>query len=152
MIIEQISTHINKLSQAEKENRDIEIVFLQSDDLVKRIQLVKTNRGRELGIRLNKQKDLTDGDVLYLDDQIMIVVEVLPDHVLVIRPQTIKQTGEIAYQLGNRHVPAQFEEDMILIQYDYLIEDLLKKLDIPFIQEHRKVKQAFRHIGHHHHD
>ena len=38
----------------------------------------------------------------------------------------------------------------MLVQYDYLVEELLQELQIPFKREDRKVKQAFRHIGHSH--
>ncbi|MDU1281988.1 MAG: urease accessory protein UreE, partial [Staphylococcus epidermidis] len=48
------------------------------------------------------------------------------------------------------HLPAQFTETEMLIQYDYLVEDLLKELGIPYSHEDRKVNQAFRHIGHSH--
>ena len=61
-----------------------------------------------------------------------------------------KEMGTIAHQLGNRHLPAQFEEDKMMVQYDYLVEELLNELDIPYKREERKVKQAFRHIGHSH--
>jgi urease accessory protein len=132
------------------ENRHIERVFLRSDDLVKRIQRVTTDHGRELGIRLREPKDLVDGDVLYLDEKNIIVINVLSDDLLVICPASMKQMGEIAHQLGNRHLPAQFEGDEMFVQYDYLVEELLKQLDIPYSREQRKVKQAFRHIGHHH--
>ncbi|MER2141214.1 MAG: urease accessory protein UreE, partial [Priestia megaterium] len=53
-------------------------------------------------------------------------------------------------QLGNRHLPAQFEGGDMLVQYDYLVEELLQQLDIPYKREKRKVKQAFKHIGHSH--
>ncbi len=38
----------------------------------------------------------------------------------------------------------------MLVQYDYLVEDLLKGLGIPYQREDRKVNQAFKHIGHSH--
>jgi urease accessory protein len=65
-------------------------------------------------------------------------------------PTSIRQMGEIAHQLGNRHLPAQFEGNEMLVQYDYLVEELLQQLSVPFKRENRKVKQAFRHIGHRH--
>ncbi|RIO68839.1 urease accessory protein UreE, partial [Mammaliicoccus sciuri] len=48
------------------------------------------------------------------------------------------------------HLPAQFTETEMLVQYDYLVESLLKDLGIPYEHEDRKVNQAFRHIGHSH--
>ncbi len=35
----------------------------------------------------------------------MIVVQVLADDILTIQPIDIQQMGEIAHQLGNRHLP-----------------------------------------------
>ncbi|WP_409304158.1 urease accessory protein UreE [Peribacillus sp. SCS-155] len=147
MIIEQV---VGNVALLEKRAPHVERVYLQSDDLVKRIQRVVTDHGNELGIRLRDNRDLIDGDVLYMDEHNMIVISVKQDDLLVIMPTTIPQMGEIAHQLGNRHLPAQFEQSEMLVQYDYLVEELLQQLSIPYKRENRKVKQAFRHIGHRH--
>lgn len=147
MIIESV---IGNVATLERRAPHVERVYLQSDDLVKRIQRVVTDHGKELGIRLRENKDLIDGDVLYMDEKNMIVISVKDDDLLTIMPTSIQQMGEIAHQLGNRHLPAQFEGNEMLVQYDYLVEELLQQLGIPFKREKRKVKQAFRHIGHSH--
>lgn len=147
MIVEQIVGHVANVTS---EGLHMERVYLTSDELVKRVQRVVTDHGRELGIRLKEQKDLTDGDILFMDDRNMIVVSVNADDLLILKPSSLKQMGEIAHQLGNRHLPAQFEGEEMLVQYDYLVEELLQQLAIPYYREKRKVKQAFRHIGHHH--
>lgn len=147
MIITEIVGNVDDISSA---GRHIERVYLSSDDLVKRIQRVTTDHGKEVGIRLVEPKDLGDGDILYMDERNMIVVSVTSDDLLVLRPSSIKQMGEIAHQLGNRHLPAQFEDEVMLVQYDYLVEELLVQLEIPYTREERKVKKAFRHIGHSH--
>jgi urease accessory protein len=147
MIIENI---LGNIATIEKKAPHIERVYVESDALVKRIQRVVTDHGKEIGIRLKENKDLVDGDILYMDERNMIVIQVLADDILTICPTSIQQMGEIAHQLGNRHLPAQFEGNEMLVQYDYLVEDLLKQLDIPYRREERKVKQAFRHIGHSH--
>ncbi|WP_067730664.1 urease accessory protein UreE [Oceanobacillus damuensis] len=150
MIIEKVITNIHDLEPDELKKRHKEKVYLESAHLVKRIQRVETDHGRELGIRLKESRDLEAGDVLYMDDENMIIIDVLSDDLLIIRPRSINEMGTIAHQLGNRHLPAQFEGDEMLIQYDYLVEDLLQELKIPYKREERKVKQAFRHIGHSH--
>ncbi|QNU02663.1 urease accessory protein UreE [Peribacillus butanolivorans] len=150
MIIEKVVTNLEKMDTNEIKKRHIEKVYLESAHLMKRIQRVKTDHGNELGIRLKEHRDLLAGDVLYMDDKNMIVIDVLSDDLLVISPRSIKEMGTIAHQLGNRHLPAQFEEEDMLVQYDYLVEELLQELGIPFKREERKVKQAFRHIGHSH--
>lgn len=150
MIVDKVVTNIKDLDQSELNQRHIEKVYLESEHLMKRIQRVETDHGRELGIRLKDPKDLEAGDILFMDDENIIMIDVLTDDLIVIRPRSIYEMGTIAHQLGNRHLPAQFEEDEMLVQYDYLVEELLVEMDIPYQREERKVKQAFRHIGHSH--
>lgn len=147
MIIEKI---VGDAGTVDIQDRHVEKVYMQSDELMKRIQRVVTDHGKELGIRLKKARELQDGDILYMDERNAIVVSVMADDLLVIQPVTIQQMGEIAHQLGNRHLPAQFAGKEMLVQYDYLVEELLQQLNIPYQREKRTVKQAFRHIGHHH--
>lgn len=150
MIIDKVLTNIEKMDKEEIERRHIEKIYLESSDLVKRIQRVTTDHGREIGIRLKEPRDLMAGDVLFMDEKNIIMIDVLADDLLVIRPRSINEMGVIAHQLGNRHLPAQFEDDEMLVQYDYLVEELLEQLNIPYTREDRKVRQAFRHIGHSH--
>lgn len=138
------------MDQEEISKRHKEKVYLESAHLVKRIQRVETDHGKEIGIRLREPRDLVAGDVLYMDEKNMIIIDVLSDDLLVISPRSMHEMGTIAHQLGNRHLPAQFEKDDMLVQYDYLVEELLQELGIPFKREDRKVNQAFRHIGHSH--
>lgn len=150
MIIEKIIANIRDLDASELAKRHKEKVYLESAHLVKRIQRVKTDHDRELGIRLKEPKDLEAGDVLFMDDKNMIIVDVLSDDLLVIKPRDMHEMGTIAHQLGNRHLPAQFEAEDMLVQYDYLVEELLQDMKIPFERKERKVQKAFRHIGHSH--
>lgn len=150
MIIEKIVGHIDDLDSDLVSSTHKEKVYLESSDLVKRIQRVKTDHGREIGIRLSEARDLNAGDVLFMDEKNIILIEVFPDDVIVIEPRNMNEMGTIAHQLGNRHLPAQFEEDKMLVQYDYLVEELLEELGLPYVREKRKVKKAFRHIGHSH--
>ncbi|MBB6729881.1 urease accessory protein UreE [Cohnella zeiphila] len=147
MIIERI---VGNTEKTELGSKRIEIVYMRSDDLVKRVQRVETDRGTQLGIRLSEPKDLCDGDILFADEGRAVVLRVLPDLLIVIRPRSTGQMGFIAHQIGNRHVPAQFEGDTMLVQYDRLLTELLEQHEVPFIVEERAVRQAFRHIGHSH--
>lgn len=150
MIIEEVAMNIRDLNPEELETRHKERVYLESASLLKRIQRVETDHGREIGIRLKERRDLEAGDILFMDDKNVIFIDVLSDDLLVITPRNIQEMGVIAHQLGNRHLPAQFEGSDMLVQYDYLVEELLQQMDIPFVREERKVNQAFRHIGHSH--
>ena len=147
MIVEKV---LGNLETIEYKPKHMERVYLESDSLRKRILRVKTDHGNEIGIRLKENRDLMDGDILYMDETNMIVIQTMADDILTIMPRSIGQMGDIAHQLGNRHLPAQFEADEMLVQYDYLVEELLIDLGVPYRREKRKVKQAFRHIGHSH--
>ena len=107
LIVEQIVTNIENMEKEEIEKRHIEKVYLESADLVKRIQRVTTDHGKEIGIRLKELRDLVAGDVLHMDDKNLIVIDVLSDDLLVIQPRSLKEMGTIAHQLGNRHLPAR---------------------------------------------
>lgn len=150
MIVEQVVTRIDEISDDILQNLHVERVYLENSDLVKKVQRVVTDHGREIGIRLKQQKDLEPGDILYMDDNDIIVVDVVEEDLLVIRPNSLGQMGDIAHKIGNRHIPAQFEGDEMLVQYDYLLEDLLKEYTIPYTREKKKVNSAFRHVGHSH--
>ncbi|MCL6616640.1 MAG: urease accessory protein UreE, partial [Anoxybacillus ayderensis] len=82
MIVEKIIGNIRTLDHFPPHT---ERVYMNSDDLVKRIQRVVTDHGTEIGIRLQEAKELTDGDILFMNEKNMIVVSVLPDDLLVIR-------------------------------------------------------------------
>ncbi|GGW26386.1 urease accessory protein UreE [Arenibacter certesii] len=152
MIIEEIVGNIHDMDTTEFKNHHVEKVRIESADLVKRIQRVKTDHDRDLGIRLKISQDLRDGDILFMDDKNMIIIDVKTDDILAIQPKNINEMGIIAHELGNRHMPAKFEGNEMLVQYDYLVEDLLKQKGIPFKREDRKLKEAFRHTtgGHSH--
>lgn len=147
MIIERV---LGNVRQTVNLPPHIERVYLRSDLLLKKVQRVKTDHGKELGIRLKNNEELRDGDILYQDEKNAIVISVLEDEVIAIRPTTFKQMGEISHKLGNRHLPAQFTEDEMIVQYDYLVEKLLQDEWIPYVCEKRKLEQAFKHIGHSH--
>jgi urease accessory protein len=145
MIVDKV---LGNLGTIENTPLHMERIYLESEALRKRILRVKTDHGNEIGIRLKENKELMDGDILYMDEKNMIVIHTIDDDILTILPTSLGQMGDIAHQLGNRHLPAQFEGDEMLVQYDYLVEELLVEQDIPYRREKRKVKQAFRHIGH----
>lgn len=147
MIIEEIQGNIHSVNDKAPH---IERVFMKSDDLLKRVLRVKTDHGNEMGIRLKKKKELKDGDILYRDEKNMIIITTIKDDVLTIYPASLQEMGEIAHQIGNRHTPAQFEKNAMIIQYDYLLENLLEELGVSFKREKRQMKEAFRHIGHSH--
>ncbi|GGI99486.1 urease accessory protein UreE [Alicyclobacillus cellulosilyticus] len=145
-----LEARVGHVSTHPLDGRTVERIRLSSHDLAKRLLRVTTDAGREVGIRLPEGTELRDGDILWMDDRVAIVIDVLPEELLVVGPRSLREMGEVAHQLGNRHIPVQFADDLLLVQYDYLVERLLQELEVPYRRETRKVARPFRHVGHHH--
>lgn len=144
MIFNEIVGNINKISSLD--GFHIETICLNSEDLLKRILRVKSDHNREYGISLEKGQNLKDGDLLYKDDNKLIVVKVNGEDVLIIKPSNITEMGIIAHDLGNRHLQAQFEDGKMIVQYDSLVEKKLKEDRLNYSREKIKLKKAFRHV------
>lgn len=136
----------------------VETVSLPSDQLVKRVQRVRTDHDREIGIRLPVgAPDLKDGDVLHLDEGNAIVVRTLPSDVLVIQPRSILEMGVVAHALGNRHLQAQFFDkaseygaEVMVVQYDHTVVQYLDSVGVPYERQERIMPKPFRHSEHTH--
>lgn len=142
--------------------RHVERVVLADEDLSKRIQRVRTDHDREIGLRLPRgSADLGDGDILAVEgeeaDGNAVVVSLLPTDVLVIAARSIVEMAFAAHSLGNRHLPAQFFDadgpfgrDAMVVQYDHTVEDFLRAHDVPHERQERVMDVPFRHAEHTH--
>lgn len=157
MIIEKILGNLHELPDAYAGHHK-EKVFLPSAQLVKRIQRVTTDHGKEIGIRLpSSAGDLRDGDILAVSGNNVIMVSVLPTDVLVIAPRSVCEMGVVAHSLGNRHLQAQFFNasseygaEVMVCQYDHTVEDYLKHVAVPYNRQERVMPVPFRHAEHSH--
>ena len=159
MIVEKIQGNLHELATPNPyAGHHKEKVVLASALLVKRIQRVTTDHGKELGIRLPAgSPDLRDGDILAVEEKNLIVVSVLPSDVLVIAPRSIHEMGVVAHSLGNRHLQAQFFDaaseyaaEVMVCQYDHTVEDYLKHVGVPYDRQERMMPVPFRHAEHTH--
>ena len=144
MVFDEVVGNINQIEDLERYH--VETIYLNSEDMLKRILRVTSDHNREYGITLESNEKLKDGDILYNSDKKLIVVRVNSEDVLVIKPSSINEMGIIAHALGNRHLQAQFENDQMIIQYDRLVEEELKRDNINYSRENMTLKKAFRHV------
>ena len=147
MILDKI---LGNIKDMEDIHCHVERIYLESDELLKRVLRVTSDHGHEYGISLPKGSEMKDGDILFNDGHNIVVISVKEDDVIVITPRDINEMGEIAHNLGNKHLPVQIEDGKIIIQYDYLIEKFLQDLKVNFERKNMKLKQAFRHVDHSH--
>ena len=116
--------HVDKIFSSKKTNYTYEIddlngyhvetIYLNSEDMLKRILRVTSDHKREYGITLDNNEKLKDGDILYNEDKKLIVVKANSEDVLIIKPSSITEMGVIAHALGNRHLQAQFEDNKMI--------------------------------------
>ncbi len=145
MIVESIKENLKDIPSLN--DYHLERVYLEPEQLLKRILRVKSDHGTEIGINLIENQKLHDGDILYKDKNTIIAIFANSSNVIKITPKDIHDMGYIAHQLGNRHLPAVFEGDVMYVEYDYLVERLLKQLNIAYVVEDKKMSEPFRHIS-----
>ncbi|GKH59682.1 urease accessory protein UreE [Campylobacter ureolyticus] len=145
MIVNKI---LGNLDNFDLKNRKVDFANVSNDDRVKKVLRVKSNNGVEIGI--NVEDEVKDGDILAILDDSIVVVKILPTDVLEISPKNLKEMGIIAHNIGNRHTPAIFQEDLMIIEPDSLIEEFLKNQNVDFKKTKRVLKTALRHASHSH--
>jgi len=85
----------------------------------KRIQRLKTDDGLEIAIRLlGTNGRLQDGDILYEDEDAIVVVVIKPCEVLVIPIPDIPTIGFISCEIGNKHLPLFVEDGVLLLPFE----------------------------------
>nr|WP_272212275.1 urease accessory protein UreE [Marinicella sp. W31]MDC2878187.1 urease accessory protein UreE [Marinicella sp. W31] len=92
------------------------------------------------------------GDRLVLEDGSQIEIVAAPEELYEIRPRDGLHIIELAWHLGNRHLPAQIETDRILILRDHVIRQMLLGLGATvseIVEPFQPVRGAY-HSGHDH--
>ncbi|MCZ6150925.1 urease accessory protein UreE [Campylobacter ureolyticus] len=145
MIVNKI---LGNLDNFDLKNKKVDFANISNDDRVKKVLRVKSNNGVEIGI--NVEDEVKDGDILAILDDSVVAVKILPTDVLEISPKNLKEMGIIAHNIGNRHTPAIFQEDLMIIEPDSLIEEFLKNQNVDFKKTKRVLKTALRHANHSH--
>lgn len=145
MVVNKILGNLNNFDLKDKK---VDFANISNDDRVKKVLRVKSNNGVEIGI--NVEDELKDGDILAILEDNIVAIKILPTDVLEISPKNLKEMGIIAHNIGNRHTPAIFEEDLMIIEPDSLIEEFLKNQNVDFKKTKRILKTALRHANHSH--
>lgn len=145
MIVNKI---LGNLDNFDLKDKKVDFANISNDDRVKKVLRVKSNNGVEIGI--NVEDEIKDGDILAILDDSVVVVKILPTDVLEISPKNLKEMGIIAHNIGNRHTPAIFEENLMIIEPDSLIEEFLKNQNVDFKKTKRVLKTALRYASHSH--
>ncbi|WP_051215283.1 urease accessory protein UreE [Granulicoccus phenolivorans] len=148
------------LSPAEVADCHIERVRVAAEDRRRPRQVLVSDHGTRLGLQLPRGTTLHDGDILVREGNMLIVVTSAAGWVLAIRPRTMREMGEVAHALGNRHQPAQFAAlpsdpsgtgaCELVMPDDHTIAAYLTERGVPFERVERALAEPFRHAEHTH--
>lgn len=107
-------------------------VRLTSEDRASAHMAAVTEGGRRVRISLPRGTELNDGDVLVIEDGVMIVVRAAPERLFAVAPDSARMWGVAAFHLGNLHRPVRFSDDAMLTPADPKVADVLRGSNIPF--------------------
>jgi urease accessory protein len=142
MIIQKKIGNIDSISTG---NRSIDWLALEWYETSKRILRKKTNAGKEVSLKfLDKNPALTEGDILYDDEQTVIAVTILPCDVIAIKPKNMFEMASVCYEIGNKHLPLFYENVELLVPFELPLLRLLGAQGYDVKQDKRKLLQPLK--------
>lgn len=132
----------------------IDVVVLAHDQRHVRRKLLHMQHDDVVMLDLKAPVLLAHGDLLLTETGETIEVIAAEELLYEVTPRDGLHLVELAWHLGNRHLPAQIEETRILILRDHVIRDMLaglgasvREISEPF----HPLRGAYHGHGHHHH-
>lgn len=147
MVITKIAGNLNDYNSS---NKDIDWLELEWEELNKRILRKQTQNGTNVAVSLESSGTLRYGDVLYEDENTVIAIRTKLEKALVIKPDTMREMGRAAFEIGNRHTACIIEGNEILVRYDHTLEKLMDEVGVAYEQSERRFKEPFKYKGHQH--
>lgn len=105
-----------------------DIIVLTHDERHLRRKVLKLQHGDSVLVDLPEPVALEHGDRLVLEDGRSIEVIAAEEELYAVTARDALHLTELAWHLGNRHLPAQIEERRIVILRDHVIKGMLEGL------------------------
>ena len=109
-------------------------VTLDAQDRSIRRKLIKTDSGKDVLVDLPLTAYFEDGDHLELDDGTYLEICAAEEDLYEITGSSPAHISQLAWHIGNRHLPAQIEYNRILIKRDHIIKAMLLGLHATVIE------------------
>ena len=90
----------------------------------RRIRLT-TDQGEEVILDLPKAVAMAEGDGLLLEDGNWVKVRAAAELIVEVRHKDPNELTRLAWHLGNRHLPTEIRNQLLLIRPDHVIEHML---------------------------
>ena len=122
-----------------------------------RRKALKLSDGNSVMLDLKQAVLFANGDRLVLEDGSRIEIVAASEPLFEVRARDRLHLTELAWHLGNRHLPAQIEAERILILRDHVIRQMLDGLGATVdevVEPFQPVRGAYHSHGEdgHHHD
>src|SRR5438309_387593 len=135
-----VKEKLGKLNDYEINGRAIDVLPLEWYETGKRIMQKRTTGGQSISMRFMKERpDLNKDDVLYADENSIVIIDIVETDVIVVVPVSILQTAALCYEIGNKHLPLYVEENEFLIPFDQPLFGWLKRAGFEPVQQRRKL-------------
>lgn len=101
-----------------------------------------TRSGMEMAIRKKNRVPLSDGDILWMNDQLYVELVIKPCECIVISPLTLRDMGVICFEIGNKHIPIYIDEcNNVSVAYESPLYTLLERAGYaPRIEEKKLLR------------
>lgn len=145
-IMEEILGNLTALREAGKiTNQKIEYVPLHWYESERNILRKPTQSGREVAFRLLKEgQRLKHDDVVFISDDLVIAIEILPSEVIVLSPKTLPEMARACYEIGNKHSALFLDGDEVTLPYDKPMFEWLQAAGFAPQKAERRLSQALR--------
>lgn len=107
----------------------IELLFVSPDEAGrKRFRLV-TDRGTDCAVSLDRDEQLTNGALLYIDSKMAIIARFGQQSVWRLRPADPAMALKLGWNAGNLHWRVRFEDDCLVVLLDGPLTDYRARLE-----------------------
>ena len=147
MLIEKI---LGNIKEIKNETRSIYEIFVDWFEVDKKILKKSSGKGKDIGIKLLVPTTLKDGDIIYWDDNEIVIITIPLCEAISIKPANMEEMGKICYEIGNKHIPLFLDHDEIAVNFDEPLYKLLEKKGFKPKKTMRKLTNALEHHSHEH--
>lgn len=110
------------------------------------------DQGEDVLLDLPQAVAMADGDGLQLEDGRWLKVQAAAELIVEVRHKDSNQLARLAWHLGNRHLPTEIRDHVLLIRPDHVIEDMLRGLGADLQNVHSAFQpEGGAYTGHGHH-
>lgn len=136
---------LGNINSFETGKRSIDYLPLEWHESNKRILHKRTVSGTEVVMKfMQRNQQLTDGDVIWEDDKRIIVINIIPCDAIVIQPKTLFNMACICYEIGNKHLPLFYHENELLVEYEDPLFHQLVNMGFEPVKDKRKLLQSLK--------